>query len=435
MKSRRSWLLIAAAVVAATTVSGPAGSSPDSDCLIEDYTATHDPGPQTPQGHYEFQSWIANETAQKAVQGIGSELRGRFGSEQEQEATGAWLARGWIGAALDHETRTYVVVVDPKLTDRPQLERRLQGAVRAAYGSGSAGFAVEVAAGCFSSHELGEARRVLHARNWHPAADEATYGLYLDAHDSTYHVTFRPEDADAAAALEERLGELVTVDYADIGDLGRLDDGEPHWGGAGIRAGSEGSNHCTSAFTIRLANGNKGSVTAAHCFSLTGSGTINGRNVYSGPQFYGETEGASNFPTYDMVRIAPKGETFDNKIHTDPCCPSVRTVVADGNPDLHEFVCVSGKSTRAKCGAEVRDLNATACTQSGCTPNLMYAKKPGEVIAQGGDSGGPVYNRFGDSNAAARGMIKAGLQSGGDFFYAHKIVAIKNHLNITVVTS
>lgn len=138
--------------------------------------------------------------------------------------------------------------------------------------------------------------------------------------DVSRHV--RPEDAEAATALEERLGDLVTVGYDDIGDLGRLDDGEPHWGGAGIRAGSEGSNHCTSAFTIRLANGNKGSVTAAHCFSLTGDGTLNGRNVYSGPEFYGQTEGASNFPTYDMVRIAPHGETFDNKIHTDPCCPS-----------------------------------------------------------------------------------------------------------------
>jgi hypothetical protein len=51
-----------------------------------------------------------------------------------------------------------------------------------------------------------------------------------------------------------------------------------------------------------------------------------------------------------MIRIHPDGETFATKIHTDPCCPVVRTVVSTVSPDIGDHVCVSGMTTRALCG-------------------------------------------------------------------------------------
>jgi hypothetical protein len=135
-----------------------------------------------------------------------------------------------------------------------------------------------------------------------------------------------------------------------------------------------------------------------------------------------------------MGRIHPSGESFDNRIHVDPCCPVVRTVVSSGNPGVADPICVSGMVTRALCGLEVTTLNATLCDASGCTPNLIRATRGGDVVARGGDSGGPMYNRIGDTQAAARGMIVGGPLS-GTAVLGHRIGTVTSHLNVNVSTS
>lgn len=158
---------------------------------------------------------------------------------------------------------------------------------------------------------------MLTERLWHPRADSVAYGFHLDSNDSTFHVSFSEQDSDVAAALTAAVGPAVTIEYAQSRRDGRLDDGEPHWGGAGIGLGAN-NNFCTSGFTV-VRNGVRGSVTAGHCFD-------NGQFVNSGPQFYGTTSGESGFPTFDMIRVGSSAETYDNRIHVDPCCPSVRDV-------------------------------------------------------------------------------------------------------------
>jgi hypothetical protein len=322
-----------------------------------------------------------------------------------------------------------VVVVDPAISadDRAALESQLQGV-------GAGAVRVEVQAGCVSTQRLAAARQTLLGHSWDPSATTAGYSFDLDPFTSTYDVSFNPGDDLAAATLQAQLGDLVSVDFEGVQRGGRLDDGEPHWGGAGIRPGSESGNICTSAFTVRVPTGNLGSVTATHCFKYTGNGETNGRNVYSGPQFYGETAGGTGFPTYDMVRIHPQGESFDNKIHVDPCCPSVRTVTSSGNPGVGDFICVSGMVTRALCGLEVQSVTANFCPPDGCTPNTIRANRSGDVVVRHGDSGGPMYNRIGSASAAARGMI-IGLNNGGTNVFGHKMSTITSHLNVTVATS
>jgi hypothetical protein len=394
-------------------------------CTIRDDLDLHAGSEPTAEGHFPHEEWAANPSAQGVFQAFGSELAGRFGVDNEHDRV-ATLRRGLIGAALDHHAQQFVVVIDPGFADRGRLQEALE---RAATRGGKSKSFVRVMVGCNSAERLRDAESVIAARAWHPRAAEAPFGYGLDAHTSTYVATFNPEDSDVADALKARLGDLVTIEYGDLSRRGRMNDGEPHYGGAAIHPGNLSGNNCTSGFTVRLSNGNKGSVTANHCFR--DSGDVNGRNVYSGSEYYGQTDGGSGFPEFDMVRIHPFGETYDNKIHVDPCCPDVRTVTGRGNPSVGEFLCVSGMVTKAVCGIEVTNINFNYCS-GGCTPNTFVGKKPGELVGQGGDSGAPSYVRPTTTTAHIRGMEIGGTAF--DNFVGHKVISIENHLNVSVST-
>ncbi|HXL44765.1 MAG TPA: hypothetical protein VN960_12000 [Gaiellaceae bacterium] len=409
-------------------------------CTVPEYLDTHSPGPQTEFGYYEYQAWIASDASQPALDRLQRLVRSYFGLGEESGDSEA-LPRGLIGIALDHADETVNVVVDPSIVSIPDLTAAALAAVSA--GSSTPPFKVAVRPGCFSGKELAAARSFLDAlvKN-RPAIAPHGWGFYLDGHDSTYHVGIDPADMDAATIFTSELGARVTIEVENGARLDRLNDGQPHWGAAGIRPGALSDNNCTSTFTFLYpTTGNLLSVTAGHCF--TGTGAINGRDVFSGNEAYGgETSGAFDYPSYDMVRINNGGQTWDNKIHVDPCCPSVRTVVASGNPDVGDPICLSGMVTRAICGLEVRTIDGIKCDGGLCTIKLIRADRSGDIIARSGDSGGPMYNRSGDDNAAARGMINLGgdctevnFQLRCKIVYGHRISAITGHLDVTVATS
>jgi hypothetical protein len=424
--------LAGAALLVAAGVGGVGSTaSANPSCAVPAFAGAR--GNQMDAGYYAYQAWIANDGAQAALDRVQSLLGSEFGLTEESTDADA-LARGLIGLALDHNAQAVNVIVDPRLVDVGTLASRAATASRDS-ATGRPAFRVVVKAGCNSAPELAAARTYLDGLGAGLAPNG--WGFYLDASDSTFHVQIAPEDAGAAPTITSRLGDRITVEFENVALLDRLNDGQPHWGGAGIRPGALSSNNCTSAFTVILPSGNRGSVTAGHCF--TGTGTINGRNVWSGTQRYGgDTAGAHDYPNYDMVRIGNGGHTWDNRIHVDPCCPSVRNVVGSGNPSVGAFICNSGMTTRAICGLEVTATNATICLSDGCRIHLIRARRGGDIVARGGDSGGPQYNRSGDNNAIARGMIVAG--SGCDAqrrcttVFGHRISAVVNHLSVTVLT-
>ncbi len=134
-----------------------------------------------------------------------------------------------------------------------------------------------------------------------------------------------------------------------------------------------------------------------------------------------------------MIRIASSIETYSNKIHVDPCCPSVRTVVSDGDTAVNNYICASGMTTRAVCGVRVISMSGTLC-DGGCTPNLGVAEDPnGRTVGQGGDSGAPIYNRWSNSRAAIRGMEIGGTAP--DNIYFHKISRMESILGMSVAHS
>lgn len=423
VKTYRAVMLAGAVVVLGSTLTPALGEQQARKCtIVADDDALHASGRATAEGHFQHEEWAVDPGSQRAFGEAHAALGRTFGTNTKDD-TSATLRAGLIGSVLDHRSRQMIVVVDPALVDEGALQAQMDGA--AARGGKGRGF-VRVVAGCASAERLAGAAKTLADRAWHQEADTVAMGYGLDAHTSTYQVTLDSSETDVADALKSELGDLVTIEYGNPERRGRLDDGEPHYGGAGIRASYEPSNTCTSGFTVRLSTGARGSLTAGHCYN-------NGANIYSGPQYYGLTAGESSYPAYDMIRINPNGETFDNKIHVDPCCPSVRTVTHRSNPGLHEYICVSGRLTRAVCGIEVVNTSYSLCDSDGCTHDTFMARKPGALVGQGGDSGAPSYTRPTTSTASIKGMEIGGTAS--DNFVGEKITHIEAHLSVTVATS
>lgn len=399
------------------------GGSAGSGCVVPSDEALHAAEDPTPDGTFPHEQWIVNDDAQIAVEVIDSAIESEFG-DPDRDAKADPLAAGLIGVTLDHYAKSVVVVVDPTLVQASDLEERLEELVQAFIPAEVTPPAIRVTAGCHAAADLIAARAVIEKRAWHVGAARATYDYYLDAFTSTFKVTFGEDDRDVAAALGAALTDKVTIEFGTPSRATRLNDGEPHHGGAGIGQ-PQGNNFCTSGFTVRLPSDELGSVSAGHCFN-------DGQNVWSGDEVYGVTGGESGFPTFDMIRIDQGAalEDFAKKIWVDPCCPMIRTVVDSGNPSLGSFVCASGMVTRAVCGLEVINTDAELCDPAGCTPNLFKANQPGETVVHFGDSGAPVYNRFGSDNAAVRGMLIGFADR--DNILAHKVSTIRVHLSVTV---
>lgn len=398
--------------------------TPAPGCVLPSDAALHAVESPTSEGYFPSEEWIGNGASQSAVDAIGQALDERFGEEGAPGANP--LAAGLVGVVTDDYAREFVVVVDPSLVNMGELESELRSV---ADGAGASQLDVRVGAACRSAADLVAAEAVVEARQWHPGAMSATFGYFVDARTSTVNVTFGPDDQAVADALQAALGDAVTIESGTPDRLGRLDDGQPHWGGAGIQQRKNTRTECTSAFTVRLASGRIGSLTAGHCY--VNYRNPNGHSVWSGPFFYGTTSGLSNYPRFDMIRIEPRGRRFSPKIHTDPGTPSSRTIAASGDPARGSFICQSGAFTRAKCGIEVTSVRTRYCDPSGCTRNLFRAEQRGQLVAKEGDSGAPVYNRFGRAGAAARGMVVARTKL--DNFYGHKIRSIERHLNVRVL--
>ncbi|HEX2051919.1 MAG TPA: S1 family peptidase [Actinomycetota bacterium] len=424
MTSRRALAIVAAAAALAlpavgyggdTAASAPANCDVRSDHGLHGGDASRDEAPH--------ERWVANDRAQRAVARISDEVDEHFPAAAKARP-GETVDDGLVGIALDHHNEQVVVVVDTARVREDALQSELRAELRDAYGGQQPAFTVRVGPACVPADELAHAANVLRQRAWHPRADEVEFSYYLDPRTSTFSATFDELDRDVGDALAKELGASVVVRYGGPSRLDRLNDADPHWGGAGIGP-APSANDCTSGFSVSISTGGRGSVTAGHCYN-------NGQNLWSGTQYYGLTAGESGYPTWDMIRINPNGETFTNGIWVDPCCPSGRTVTGRGDPSVGTLLCVSGMVTRAKCGLEVTSTSAEFCDAAGCTPGLIRAEKPGDVVSQPGDSGGPMYTRPTTSTATIRGMIVAHTSPSN--VYAEKVSSVESHLGVTVLT-
>ncbi|HCT81002.1 MAG TPA: hypothetical protein DGT23_31435 [Micromonosporaceae bacterium] len=357
------------------------------------------------------QSQLTDSSVAEHHRAVNEEVAAVFGTGKPKERIAEQLRRGLIGTVVDHGSGTVTVVATPGFPAARQLS------------------SAKVITGCHTAGELIAAEEVLVSRSWHPEATKASFGFSLHAADSKYHVSFDSRYPEAAKALQKALGDKGLVTVAETGRAGRLDDGEPHFGGAGIRqnSGSMYSNTCTSGFTVRRnADGQRGAMTAGHCF-------YDGAYIYSGPQYYGYTFGRVNYPAYDIIGIRSGTETYDNVIHTDSCCPVKRDVVGRDPAQVGDLVCLSGMVTKALCSVQVTSVNGYFCDANGCTGGLIEGIRNNQVIVRGGDSGAPIYTRYGSNGALAMGML-IGAAGNGTIAYGEHIAVIESYLNVSVLT-
>ncbi|BCJ77841.1 hypothetical protein CS0771_73850 [Catellatospora sp. IY07-71] len=425
---RKSLLAVAGCglMLATLVTSLPAQAAPPiADCRV----AAPEPAlraARTADGAPAYLQWLDSAPAQQANLAVQQAAQAAFGIPDGKQRVADTLRRGLVGSAIDHNTRTVTLVVTPEASGRAkELGARIAAAPVA---RDAAVAATEVKVGCFSADRLIAADELLFARAWHPDAAAATFSYYLDAADSRYRVSFDPAYPEAAQALRDTLGDVAEVTLDGAARTGRLNDGEPHFGGAGLRAGSGATNTCTSGFIARRSDGRIGGTTAAHCFS-------NGQSIYSSTQYWGAASGETNYPAYDIMFVSSSAETYDNKIHTDPCCPTERFVTAKRNPVIGDSVCLSGMVTKATCGISVNSLQGVLCAADGCTYGLMQGNRGGDVIVKNGDSGGPVYIRTGTSNATAVAMIIGCSSSSCTSVLAEHLTSIESYLGVSVLTS
>jgi hypothetical protein len=429
------WLVALTVIIGTTGIAVPAGAEAQ-PCVVSGTSgATLDRSSRDADGIYPYQNWLVSDAGQAVVRTVQQTQAAQMGLS-DTDTMDTKLQHGFIGFATDHATHTLVAVVTPEYKGAKALSSALEDA-RDAVASGDTG--VRVQAGCFSAGELIDAEYVLRQRDWHPDAALASYAFALHADDSRFHVTFDERYPAAADALAKVLGDRAVIELGSVARAGRLNDGEPHYGGSGVRKGSNSSlssNQCTSGFTVkRKSDGRRGETTAGHCFS-------NGDAIYSANQFAGTLWGEGTvdnpYPSIDVAGILSTSETYANIIHVEPCSPCIRTVISKGATGTGSAICLSGMVTTAICSVIVLSTEAALCDAAGCTFALVEASRNGDTVVRAGDSGGPAYIRSGSSSAIAIGTIVGGAggrSSSSTVVYVEPISILEEALNVSVAFS
>ncbi|MFE7506371.1 hypothetical protein [Promicromonospora sp. NPDC057488] len=209
-------------------------------------------------------------------------------------------------------------------------------------------------------------------------------------------------------ALAEAAGVPVRVELVDDGVMStsasRRNDGSP-WHAGGAIASKDGTDYCTTGFSIVAPGGHERIVTAAHCNEAVGDVVRDGAGQRIGTVSSRETR-------LDAELIKPDG-TAASRVYGGPWNAShgdqrYRFKVAGvQQPAVGQNICASGAVTGEHCGAKVRAVDvAWSCGKETCH-GFRASREDGGVVVGGGDSGGPMYAII-DGEAYARGMIDGG---------------------------
>jgi hypothetical protein len=414
-------VLAIAVLVAAVAPPVSAVEAPPGGCEVPDVNVSRAATPTS--AGYEHQRWVADEAGQKAMSAIESSMRLQFG-EQSKESPYGQLANGLIGITVDDRAKQVVAVIDPALVDGAALTSRLSK-VAQNRAADAALLDVRVQAGCHSARDLMTAISTIQQRDWHPQATKATYVGSLNPRTSTYEYTFAENDRAVGEALQARLGDLVTVDFGPAGRYDRADDGQPHWGGAGIGLRGGSSNFCTSGFTVNTQSAGKAMVTAGHCFE-------NGEQVESGDEAYGMAQGKTNYPAFDMMLINASNQNYDDDVYHNPIFLENSPLDVRGGADaaVGTVICISGMISKAVCGNRVANFTGEICDPPGvCTRGLMTTTNT-TTACRRGDSGAPMYQ--GVEPTTIRGLFIGG---NGTTCFGERVSAVQAHLRVTVASS
>ncbi|WP_129783617.1 hypothetical protein [Promicromonospora panici] len=311
---------------------------------------------------------------------------------------------GYAGVAVDYDTGS--VTVSWK-GDAPSVVSNLTERV-------PAGVTVDVRQTALSeadlraaSTRLMDSQRALHGPDAVlaalPTSDYA--GLVVEvSHDSA---------AARTPALAQRLESIagVPVQLTMIDDQvestagSRRDDDAP-WHAGGAMATKDGTDYCTTGFSVVTGAGHRRIISAAHCNEGVGSLVRDGAGERLGTV-------TNRTTSLDAELINPSGHpetarsTFGGPWNATSVNSRYRFPVAGvERPAVGQTVCSSGAVTGEHC-ATIRSTDiAWSCGDTTCH-GFRASRDDGGVVVGGGDSGGPIYAVI-DGKAYARGMIDGG---------------------------
>jgi hypothetical protein len=222
---------------------------------------------------------------------------------------------------------------------------------------------------------------------------------------------------DSAAArtpgLAQRLERVAGVpvrltmveDHVRSTAASRRNDEAP-WHAGGAMASRDGTDYCTTGFSVITGAGHHRIVSAAHCNEGVGSVVRDGA---------GERLGTVTNRTTDLDAqlIDPVGSpetakaTFGGPWNASQVNSRYRFPVAGvQRPAVGQTVCSSGAVTGEHCSTIRATDIAWSCGDKTCH-GFRASRSDGGVVVGGGDSGGPMYAVI-DGKAYARGMIDGG---------------------------
>jgi hypothetical protein len=227
--------------------------------------------------------------------------------------------------------------------------------------------------------------------------------------------------------LMSTLGDQVVFKPA-VGSLRRLasriDDFPPYYGGGALWKPNSGV--CTAGYAVRR-SGTAYMVTAGHCFGGLGVGTT----IDDGSgDFFGKIRFRAAYPARDIELIGDSsyGGYIFRGINASN--PSVGQVLGAGDPVVgFSDYCSSGFATLEICGLQATGVHVFQCDPDNhCTDKM--ARFAGDNHWEQGDSGGPIFAKYGSgSNVTARATI-IGEWSGSA--YGQEWSAIANTFGATI---
>jgi hypothetical protein len=221
-----------------------------------------------------------------------------------------------------------------------------------------------------------------------------SYGFYFDPESGLVVIQSEAPEASFSAIARDFPGKTAYRPGHFENTADWTNDTAPHWGGAYLQSSTK---NCTSGFSLALQGGvgTKYMVTAGHCFA-------NGTSTNMGTA-YRESQA---YPYWDFELIGD--HTYGGYIYVDS---STGWPVKNAtNPGIGNQYCTTGRSIGFRCNWTLRSLNVTICyTQDypsgACAHNLAGFNAPNQVV-QLGDSGGPLWYRYGSEyKAGVRGVV------------------------------
>ena len=333
-----------------------------------------------------------------------------FDDRATNEAVGRvdeWIrtSTDWVGVRPDLVEQRMVVTIEPSVDHEPIVEELS----RIAAGD----LEIMIRPACFGDAEVRGVFDALEDGSWRleaeAGADVGGSGdrdrpiSVLRELTGALHVYVTDLDRPAMDRWASALGPRVVVEEGRLGLQSRMNDGSPHWGGAALGAYNQPT--CTAGFSVKI-DGTYWMATAGHCSFPT--------YVYSGTEYVGVTNAHSLnphvfYPNTDLQVLGSGVETYRNRIHVDPCCPTVRWVTAARDAKMSDNICISGMVTKAQCGWLLQEWDPSLSfvnygVQNYSTTRLQLAWHPNGRQTSSGDSGAPWYVRSGSSNAIIVGL-------------------------------